>query len=59
VNATKAAGHFGLPFFVITYPAPNATTRDVRLGWVEAWDDQTRTEHLPTLVLQPGAETLE
>jgi hypothetical protein len=29
--------------FVITYPAPNAASRDVRLGWVEDWDDESRT----------------
>jgi hypothetical protein len=43
IEATKAAGRLGLPFFIITYPKPNATTRDVRLGWVEGWDDGTRT----------------
>jgi putative restriction endonuclease len=43
INATKAAGRLKLPFFVITYPTPNSAVRDVRLGWVEAWDDQTRT----------------
>jgi hypothetical protein len=52
VEATKAAGRYGLPFFVITYPTPHATTRDVRLGWVEAWDDQTRT-FLITFYEQP------
>jgi putative restriction endonuclease len=29
--------------FVITYPAPNANSRDIRLGWVEDWDDEART----------------
>jgi hypothetical protein len=43
VEATKAAGRLGLPFFVITYPSPGAATRDVRLGWVEAWDDESAT----------------
>jgi hypothetical protein len=43
VAATKAAGRLGLPLFVITYPAPHADSRDVRLGWVEDWDDETRT----------------
>jgi hypothetical protein len=42
VAATKAAGTLGLPLFVITYPAPNANSRDVRLGWVEDWDDEAR-----------------
>jgi hypothetical protein len=39
INATKAAGHLRLPFFVITYPSPNSNVRDVRLAWVESWDD--------------------
>jgi hypothetical protein len=43
VEATKAAGRLRLPLFVITYPAPNAGSRDVRLGWVEDWDDEART----------------
>jgi hypothetical protein len=43
VNATKAAGHLGLPFFVVTYPSPNSTMRDVRIAWVEAWDDESGT----------------
>ncbi|WZO96065.1 HNH endonuclease signature motif containing protein [Isosphaeraceae bacterium EP7] len=40
VEATKAAGRLGLPVFVISYPSPNAATRDVRLGRIEAWDDE-------------------
>lgn len=43
VNATKAAGRLQLPFFVIAYPSPNSSVRDVKLGWVESWDDQSRT----------------
>lgn len=43
VNATKAAGRLQLPFFVITYPTPNSNVRDVKLGWVESWDDQSHT----------------
>lgn len=43
VNATKAAGRLQLPFFVITYPTPNSSVRDVKLGWVESWDDESRT----------------
>jgi putative restriction endonuclease len=55
VNATKAAGRLRLPFFVITYPTPNSNVRDVKLGWVESWDDLSRTfliafgNHPPTL----------
>jgi putative restriction endonuclease len=43
VNATKAAGRLGIPFFVITCPTPNSQVRDVKLGWVETWDDRTQT----------------
>jgi hypothetical protein len=43
VEATKNAARFGLPIFVITYPDPNASTRNVKRGWVEDWDDQART----------------
>jgi putative restriction endonuclease len=43
VDATKAAGRLQLPFFIIAYPTPNSNLRDVHLGWVESWDDQTRT----------------
>jgi putative restriction endonuclease len=39
IQATKATGELGLPVFVITYPSPQATTRNVHLGWVEGWDD--------------------
>jgi hypothetical protein len=41
VVATKAAGRLNLPVFVITYPTPNSSLRDVRRGWVEDWDDET------------------
>ncbi len=39
IQATKATKDLKLPLFVISYPEPSATTRDVRLGWVEDWDD--------------------
>ena len=39
VAATKNAARYGVPVFVITYPDPNSTKRDVRRGWVEDWDD--------------------
>lgn len=40
IDATKAAGRLGLPVFVIKYPTPNSTRREVHLGWVEDWDDE-------------------
>jgi putative restriction endonuclease len=43
VNATKSAGLLGLPLFVVTHPSPSAKTRDARLGWIEAWNDELAT----------------
>lgn len=43
IEATKTAGRLGLPVFVITYPSPDSTVRDVHLGWVESWDDSLET----------------
>ena len=40
IEATKNAKKFHLPVFVITYPTPSSSRRDVRLGWVEEWDDR-------------------
>lgn len=42
VNATKAAARLGLPVFVITYPTPNSSRRNVDLAWVEGWEDASR-----------------
>lgn len=42
INATKAAGRLGIPVFVITYPSPSLSRRDVRLGWVGDWDDESK-----------------
>jgi len=39
IAATKNAKLLQLPVFVITYPTPGSQYRDVRLGWVESWDD--------------------
>ncbi len=41
VEATKEAGRLAIPIFVIL-PAKGSTTRRVRLGWVEDWDDATK-----------------
>jgi hypothetical protein len=42
VAATRSAGRLGLPVFVITYPTPHSSRRDVTLAWVEGWDDAAR-----------------
>lgn len=62
VDATKAAGQLGLPLFVIIHPSPYAATRNVRLGWIEAWDDASATflvsfeEHPAVLPLAISAD---
>jgi putative restriction endonuclease len=42
VAATKAARELGVPIFVISYPTPGSTRRNVDLAWVEDWDDDER-----------------
>jgi putative restriction endonuclease len=39
VQATKNAGRFALPVFVITPSPASGELRDVHLGWVADWDD--------------------
>ena len=39
VEATKHVKQLGLPVFVITHPSVGSSKRDVRLAWVEDWDD--------------------
>jgi len=43
VQATKTAGLLKLPIFVIIKPTSNSTKRDVFLGWIEGWDDKSKT----------------
>ena len=40
IEATKRAKQLGLPVFVIIYPSAGSSKRDVRLAWVEDWDDE-------------------
>lgn len=39
IAATKAAGAFRLPIFVISHNNNNRLFRDVHLGWICGWDD--------------------
>lgn len=39
ISATKNAGLLRLPVFVVTTAGPGKSLRDVRIGWVEDWDD--------------------
>ena len=64
IQATKAAGELGCPLFVITYPTPQAATRDVHLSWVEGWDDAAQLflitfgEAPPPQLLPEAVDTL-
>lgn len=40
VRSIKLCRELHLPLFVIVKPHPSATTRDVRLGWVQNWNDR-------------------
>jgi HNH endonuclease len=39
IAATKAAATLLLPVFFVSYSRPRAPTRDVKLAWVQAWND--------------------
>lgn len=40
IRSIKLCRELHLPLFVVVKPHPNATTRDVRLGWVQNWNDE-------------------
>ncbi|HEX3130411.1 MAG TPA: HNH endonuclease [Thermoanaerobaculia bacterium] len=40
IAATKACREFGLPLFVVITPPDNPKRRNVRLGWVQDYDDE-------------------
>jgi hypothetical protein len=40
IEATKNAGRFGVPVFVITHTS--RSKRDVFIGWVTGWDDESK-----------------
>jgi len=39
IQATKVCGELGLPLFVVITPSENSPGRNVRLGWVQSYDD--------------------
>lgn len=41
IEATKNAARLGIPLFVLIDQATKSTSREVRMGWVEAWDDRS------------------
>ena len=61
ISATKAAATLSLPVFFVSYPRPKAPTRNVKLAWVQAWDDDQKWfyiefgEHRPS-ELPPNGE---
>lgn len=56
VDSTKAAKRLQLPVFVISYPSPGSSVRNVNLAWIEAWDDAER-QFLITYGEQPPPAT--
>ena len=42
IEATKNCKRFNLPLFVISHSKDNNSYRDVKLGWVEMWEDSAR-----------------
>ncbi|WP_208646747.1 HNH endonuclease [Micromonospora noduli] len=57
IDAIKKAAELRVPLFVISKPTPSSRWREVRLAWVEGWDDRARVFSLtfdgqaPTKVL--------
>lgn len=41
IEATKECGRLKLPIFVVLPSPERSTLREVRLGWVEGWDDES------------------
>jgi putative restriction endonuclease len=54
IAATKAAARLVLPVFFVSYSRPRAPTRNVKLAWVQVWDDDQKwfyvrfAEHRPS-----------
>ncbi|GLW64313.1 hypothetical protein Arub01_25570 [Actinomadura rubrobrunea] len=42
VEAMKAAADLQLPIFVISKPTPNSTLREVKLGWIAGWAEESK-----------------
>jgi hypothetical protein len=63
IEATKAAGQLGIPLFVVTYPSPSSNHRNVEMGWVEDWDDESGQflisfgDHQPTAMDETDFDT--
>lgn len=55
IRATKTAGAFGIPLFVVTSSHPSAYLRDVRLAWIEGWDDRAAQFFVSFALQRPHA----
>ena len=42
VASMKAAADLRLPVFVISKPTPSSTVREVRLGWIRGWAEESK-----------------
>jgi hypothetical protein len=63
IEATKNAHQLFLPVFVVTSSIQHTKKRDVRLGWVDAWNDYRKVFHVvfiqevpKELLAQPDSE---
>lgn len=55
IQATKEAHNLSLPVFVISLPYPRAPVRNVKLGWIESWDDETGVFYITFIKEEPNA----
>ena len=56
IRATKSANLLGLPIFVVIYLEENESIRQVKLGWVESWDDENQEFYIS---MEGKGDTLE
>jgi putative restriction endonuclease len=53
IEATKSTHNLLLPVFVVTLAATNNKTRDVRLGWIDKWNDDNHTFQVSFIQEEP------
>lgn len=59
IDATKAAAILQLPIFIITTNEASSSLRDVRIGFVVEWSDETETFVIEFLQKSPGRVLVE
>jgi len=47
-----------MPVFVITHPYFKAKTRDLKLGWIQDWDDDTKQFLISLVKLRRSKDSL-